>query len=101
MATGRRRRNPALFRALVAVSLLYLVILPVGLLMAVMSPMAADFGTGALFNGALLSLPAALVLCPVAGWIAYARGADRLGWTALILPLAWVPVLLVTLHIGV
>ena len=102
MSTGpRRRRNPALFRALIAASLLYLIALPVGLLMVVMSPMTADFGTGPVFNTATTSLPAALVLCPAAGWIAYARGRDGIGWAASMLPLAWVPVLLIALHIGV
>ena len=101
MSTGRRRRNPALFRALVAASLLYLVALPVGILIALLSPMAADAGTGPVFNAAALSLPAALLLCPVAGWIFYARGADRAGWAAAALPLAWVPVLLIALHLGV
>ena len=99
-AVSRRRRNPALFRALVAASLLYLVALPVGLLMALMSPAAADFGTGPIFNAATVSLPAALIICTAAGWIAYARAADRIAWTALLLPLAWVPVLLIALHIG-
>ena len=100
MSTGPRRRNHALFSALVAASLLYLVALPVGLLMALMSPMAADAGLS-FFECAALSLPAALVLCPAFGWIAYARGWDRAGWLACLLPLAWAPVLLVSLHIGI
>ena len=101
MSTGPRRRNSALFRTLVAASLLYLIALPVAVLVALMSPMAAADGGAGIFGGAALSFPAALLICSAAAWTAYARGWNAVAWAAAILPLVWLPLLLFALYSGI
>ncbi|MGQ0559180.1 MAG: hypothetical protein ACT4OE_06290 [Sphingosinicella sp.] len=95
-------KNRALFWALVAATILYLVALPFSTMMVMMMPMASDSGLDWrvwLFTEAALTFPVALVLCPVLGWVAYAKRWNRTGWIVVALPLLWPLILVATVFL--
>lgn len=94
---ARPQRSKPLFWALIVGTVLYLLALLPAAMLAMMSPMASDSGLTTsvwLFIVAAMSLPIALIACPLLGWIAYALGWSRAGWTLLFLPFLWPVVLL-------
>jgi hypothetical protein len=93
---AKPQRSKPLFWGLIAATVMYLVALLPAAMLAMMSPMAGDSGLSTsvwIFIVGAMSLPIALVLCPLLGWIAYALGWNRAGWTLILLPLLW-PVML-------
>jgi len=90
-SAGPRRSKP-LFWALVGASVLNLLALLPAVMFAMVSPMASDSGLTTsvwIFIVAAMSLPIALIACPLLGWIAYVRRWNRSGWVLVFLPLLW------------
>ncbi len=71
--------------------------------MGALSVMASDAGVNAviwIFIWTMLTLPLAIILGPLGGWIAYGLRRERVAWILLFAPFAWVAVLIVILSLG-
>ena len=71
--------------------------------MGALSVMASDAGVNAviwIFIWTMLTLPLAIILGPLGGWIAYGLRRERVAWMLLFAPFAWVAVLIVIFSVG-
>jgi hypothetical protein len=82
---------------LIVLSVLYGLALAPACLMAMMSPMMSDAGVTPLVRVAMavtVTLPMALLLCPLAAWISYSAKRWRTAWVLGLAPLLWLAILL-------
>lgn len=87
------RRNTTLKVILILDSIATVFLAPLALFWGMMSVMAStttdDAAFANLYAWVNLTLPLAMVVCLIGGWIAWARRRDGLAWILIFLPLAW------------
>ena len=79
--------------AIIVATVLYGIALPFSVTLAMFSPMASDGGINAgiwTFIVSLMTLPIAIVVALILGWIFYATRLPRLMWAAILFPLLWI-----------
>ncbi|GAA0624139.1 hypothetical protein GCM10009422_20520 [Brevundimonas kwangchunensis] len=69
-------------------------LIPLALFWGLMSGMSTTTTSNAAFANAYvlinLTLPVAMLVCLIAGWIAFAVRRERIAWIVIFLPLLWV-----------
>ena len=84
---------PGLRFALILLTIVYVLALAPAGLMAMVSPMMADGGVTPMVVVAMvatMTFPIALLMSPLAAWIAYSSGRKyRIAWGAILAPLIW------------
>jgi ABC-type polysaccharide/polyol phosphate export permease len=77
---------------MIVATALYGAALPFAVTLAIFSPMASDGGVNPgvwTFIVSMMTLPIAIVLALILGWIFFATRLARLMWVAILFPLLW------------
>lgn len=90
------KRRRGLKGVLILDTVATLILAPIALFWGMMSAMATTTTDDAAFANAYvmvnMTLPAAMVICLIGGWVAWARRRDGLVWPIILLPLIWLVV---------
>ncbi|RZJ30399.1 MAG: hypothetical protein EON85_05075, partial [Brevundimonas sp.] len=94
LASPKPPRSALLKGLLIADSIVSLIAIPLALFWGLMSGMSTTTTDDAAFANAYvlvnLTLPVALLVCLIGAWTAFAFRRERVAWTLMFLPLAWV-----------
>ena len=87
-------RSPGLKRLLMLDTIGSLILIPLAAFWGVMSVMSSTTTANTAWANAYalvnLTLPVAMLLCLISGWIAWGLRRERIGWIIVFLPLLWV-----------
>ena len=94
LASPKPPRSALLKGLLIADSIVSVIAIPLALFWGLMSGMSTTTTDDAAFANAYvlvnLTLPVALLVCLIGAWTAFALRRERVAWTLMFLPLAWV-----------